>query len=92
MSKLKLSGKQLRVLGYPEGPVISVAMHEMCTNFRHYSEEEALHILKKILTETRNLIKRFYLFQLWKFTYQIDFLLKKCQNVENNWWRNCRWF
>ena len=51
MSKLKLSGKQLRALGYPEGPVISVAMHEMCTNFRHYTESEALHILKEILNE-----------------------------------------
>lgn len=47
--KLKLRGKQIRAIGYPAGPVISVAMHEICTNFKHNSEEEALHILKDIL-------------------------------------------
>ena len=29
MSKLKISGKELRAIGYPEGPVISVAMNVM---------------------------------------------------------------
>jgi tRNA-splicing ligase RtcB (3'-phosphate/5'-hydroxy nucleic acid ligase) len=47
--KLKLTGKQIRALGYPEGPVVSVAMHTMCTHFKHSTEEEALHILKDIL-------------------------------------------
>lgn len=49
MSKLKLTGKQIRVLGYDEGPVISVAMHTMATYFKHHSEEEALQILKDVL-------------------------------------------
>lgn len=48
MSKLKLTGKQIRALGYEEGPVISVAMHTMCTHFKHHTEEEALDILKDI--------------------------------------------
>ncbi|MFT3909232.1 MAG: RtcB family protein [Ferruginibacter sp.] len=49
MSKLKLTGKLIRSIGYPEGPVVSIAMHTMCTNFKHHSEEEALKILKDIL-------------------------------------------
>jgi len=34
MSKLKLSGKELRAIGYPEGPVISIAMNIMEKNFK----------------------------------------------------------
>ena len=49
MSRLQLTGKQIRAIGYPEGPVISIAMHEMCTNYKHSSEEEAMEILKKVL-------------------------------------------
>jgi tRNA-splicing ligase RtcB (3'-phosphate/5'-hydroxy nucleic acid ligase) len=49
MSKLKLTGKQIRAIGYDEGPVVSVAMHTMCTHFKHSTEEEALQILKDIL-------------------------------------------
>ncbi|MEO6668709.1 MAG: RtcB family protein [Ferruginibacter sp.] len=51
MSKLKLTGKQIRAIGYPEGPVVSIAMHTMCTNYKHHSEEEALQILKEVLAE-----------------------------------------
>ncbi len=47
--KLKLTGKQIRNIGYEEGPVISVAMHTMCTHFKHHTEEEALQILKDVL-------------------------------------------
>jgi tRNA-splicing ligase RtcB len=50
MNKLKLTGKQIRALGYEEGPVVSVAMHTMCTHFKHNTEEEALQILGDILT------------------------------------------
>ena len=49
MSKLKLTGKQIRAIGYEEGPVVSVAMHTMGTHFKHSTEEEALQILKDIL-------------------------------------------
>jgi tRNA-splicing ligase RtcB (3'-phosphate/5'-hydroxy nucleic acid ligase) len=47
--KLKLTGKELRAIGYPEGPVISIAMNVMEKNFKHHSKEEALEILKKVL-------------------------------------------
>ncbi len=54
MSKLKLTGKQIRAIGFPEGPVVSVAMHVMCTNFKHHSEEDALTILKDVLAAPEN--------------------------------------
>ncbi len=54
MSKLKLSGKQIRAIGYPEGPVVSVAMHTMGTHFKHTPEEEALNILKDVLATPEN--------------------------------------
>lgn len=54
MSKLKLTGKQIRAIGYPEGPVVSVAMHTMCTKFKHHTEAEALEVLKQILNAPEN--------------------------------------
>src|SRR5215203_6414297 len=49
MSKLKLQGKEIRALGYPEGPVISIAMNMMEKNFKHHSKEKVFEILKEIL-------------------------------------------
>jgi Uncharacterized conserved protein len=49
MAKLKLSGKELRAIGYPEGPVISIAMNVMEKNYKHHTKEEAVEILEKIL-------------------------------------------
>ncbi len=54
MSKLKLTGKKIRAIGYDEGPVISVAMHTMSSHFKHSTEEEALQILKDILAAPEN--------------------------------------
>lgn len=50
MSKLKLTGKQLRAIGLPEGPVISIAMNIMEKNYKQHTEEEALEILKNIIS------------------------------------------
>ena len=36
-------------MGYPEGPVISIAMNVMEKNYKHYKNEEAMGILKKVL-------------------------------------------
>jgi tRNA-splicing ligase RtcB len=47
--KLKLQGKELRAIGYPEGPVISIAMNVMEKNFKHHSKEQAFEILKEVL-------------------------------------------
>ncbi|HET9825893.1 MAG TPA: RtcB family protein [Chitinophagaceae bacterium] len=49
MSKLKLTGKLLRAIGLPQGPVISIVMNIMEKNYKYSSEEEALNILKNIL-------------------------------------------
>jgi tRNA-splicing ligase RtcB len=49
MSKLKIQGKELRAIGYPEGPVISIAMNVMEKNYKHHTKEEAMEILKKVL-------------------------------------------
>src|SRR6185436_19394778 len=49
MSKLKIQGKEIRALGYPEGPVISIAMNVMEKNFKHHSKEKAFEMLKEVL-------------------------------------------
>jgi|SRR6218665_913434 len=50
MGKLKIEGKELRAIGYPEGPVISIAMKVMEKNFKHHKKEDAMEILKSVLT------------------------------------------
>jgi tRNA-splicing ligase RtcB len=54
MSKLKIQGKELRALGFPEGPVISIAMNVIEKNFKHHSKEKAFDILKKILQSPKD--------------------------------------
>src|SRR5206468_288700 len=49
MAKLKIRGKDLRSIGYPEGPVISLAMNIMETRYKHLATEEALEILSSVL-------------------------------------------
>ncbi len=47
--KLKITGKELRAIGFPEGPVISVAMNVMQKNYKHHGKEEVMELLKKVL-------------------------------------------
>jgi tRNA-splicing ligase RtcB len=49
MNKLKLTGKEIRAIGYPEGPVVSIAMNVMEKNFKHHDKEEVMELLKKVL-------------------------------------------
>lgn len=49
MAKLKIQGKELRAIGYPEGPVISIAMNVMEKNYKHHKKEDAMEILKQVL-------------------------------------------
>jgi tRNA-splicing ligase RtcB len=49
MKKLKIEGKQLRAIGYPEGPVISIAMKTMEKNYKHHTHDEAMKILAAVL-------------------------------------------
>lgn len=54
MSKLKLSGKELRAIGYPEGPVISIAMNIMQKQYKHTAKEEVMELLKAVLASPAN--------------------------------------
>jgi tRNA-splicing ligase RtcB len=49
MARLRLQGKDLRRLGYPEGKVVSIAIQVMERNFKHHSKYEALEVLEKVL-------------------------------------------
>jgi tRNA-splicing ligase RtcB (3'-phosphate/5'-hydroxy nucleic acid ligase) len=49
VNKLKIQGKELRTIGYPEGPVISIAMNVMEKNYKHHTKEAAMEILRKVL-------------------------------------------
>ncbi|RPE13248.1 RtcB family protein [Chitinophaga lutea] len=49
MAKLKLRGKDLRNIGYPEGPVISVAITVMEQHYKHHKQEAALELLQQVL-------------------------------------------
>ncbi|MDE3247869.1 MAG: RtcB family protein [Bacteroidota bacterium] len=49
MSKLHLTGKALRSIGYPEGPVVSIAMQVMEKHYKHHSIEDALQVLAEVL-------------------------------------------
>jgi tRNA-splicing ligase RtcB len=52
--KLKISAKELRALGYPESPVIPVAMNVMEKHFKHHTKEEAFDILKTVLQSPKD--------------------------------------
>ncbi|HXB05926.1 MAG TPA: RtcB family protein, partial [Puia sp.] len=49
MAKLKLRGKNIRALGYPEGPVISIAMNIMEKEYKFEKEEVVMNLLRQIL-------------------------------------------
>jgi tRNA-splicing ligase RtcB len=51
MAKLKLTGKQIRSIGYPEGPIVSIAMDVMEKNYKRNSTDHALGILKQVLND-----------------------------------------
>jgi tRNA-splicing ligase RtcB len=49
MSKLKITAKELRAIGYPESPVIPVAMNAMEKHYKHHTKEDVMEILKAVL-------------------------------------------
>jgi tRNA-splicing ligase RtcB len=49
MKKLSIRGKDIRGLGYPEAPVISLAINIMEKHFKHQTLHEAQTILRNIL-------------------------------------------
>ncbi|WP_276480607.1 RtcB family protein [Paraflavitalea pollutisoli] len=51
MAKLKLKGKELRAAGFPEAPVISIAMQVMEKHYKHHTVEDAIDLLKQVLAD-----------------------------------------
>jgi tRNA-splicing ligase RtcB (3'-phosphate/5'-hydroxy nucleic acid ligase) len=49
MAKLKLQGKDLRKIGYPQDKAIGVAIQVMHQHYKHHSLEDALTVLKEVL-------------------------------------------
>lgn len=49
MKKLRIEGKELRAIGYPEGPVISIVMNLVQKEYKHQSKEDVMELLKKVL-------------------------------------------
>lgn len=48
MPALQLSGKELRAIGYPQGPVISLAINTLQQQFGKLDKKEALELLRAI--------------------------------------------
>ncbi len=57
LGKLNITGKELRSIGYPQGPVISVAMNTMHQHYKHMPKKEALDLLIKILNAPENYLE-----------------------------------
>ena len=49
MSKIKITAKELRAIGYPENPVIPVAMNAVEKHYKHHNKEDVMDILKAVL-------------------------------------------
>ncbi len=49
MARLKISGKELRALGFPESPAISIAMNVVEKHFKHGVKETVLEQLRAVL-------------------------------------------
>src|SRR6476620_1868972 len=54
MGKLKISGKDLREIGYPQGPVIAAAISAATENFPTYTKNQVLKILEHVLLHPIN--------------------------------------
>ena len=55
--KLKLRGKDLREIGYPESPAISIAINVMEQHHKRATVEEALGILKGVLERPEEFVR-----------------------------------
>ncbi|SEW03683.1 RtcB family protein [Chitinophaga arvensicola] len=51
MSNLKINGKTLLKIGYPQSPVFRIAMNVVEQHYSHYTEEEVIELLTKVLAD-----------------------------------------
>lgn len=54
MGKLKISGKDLREIGYPQGPVIAAAISAATENYPTFTKNQVLKILEHVLLHPVN--------------------------------------
>jgi tRNA-splicing ligase RtcB (3'-phosphate/5'-hydroxy nucleic acid ligase) len=54
MGKLKISGKDLRDIGYPQGPVIAAAISTAMEHYPNYTKNQVLKILEHVLLHPVN--------------------------------------
>ena len=52
--KLKIRGKHLLDLGYPQGPAIGMAINMMLKHYKRHSHEEVMALLKDVLEQQSN--------------------------------------
>ena len=57
MTKFSITGKQLRNLGYPEGPVIAMLMEFFSQNEDRHTKAEALDLLRSLLKDPLNYLE-----------------------------------
>ena len=57
MSKLKITAKELRAIGYPESPVIPVAMQVIEKHFKYHAKEDAIRVLQAVLASPADYIQ-----------------------------------
>jgi tRNA-splicing ligase RtcB len=62
--KLKITAKELRHLGYPETPVIAVALEVMHKHFKHHTTEQAHTILKNVLASPEDFFEDEFLYKI----------------------------
>jgi tRNA-splicing ligase RtcB (3'-phosphate/5'-hydroxy nucleic acid ligase) len=59
--KLKITAKELRNMGYPNEPVIPIAMDVMHKAYKHSSQEDAIQLLQAILAQPAQYLAHEYL-------------------------------
>jgi tRNA-splicing ligase RtcB (3'-phosphate/5'-hydroxy nucleic acid ligase) len=57
MKKFKLIAKEIRAIGYEDGPAVSVALHTITKLYKHDTKENAIEKLKEILAAPQDFIE-----------------------------------
>jgi tRNA-splicing ligase RtcB (3'-phosphate/5'-hydroxy nucleic acid ligase) len=57
MSKLKITTKEIRAIGYPDGPPVSIALHTISKVYKHGTKQDALQKLTDIFASPQKFIE-----------------------------------
>ena len=66
MQKLSIRGKDLRLIGFPEGPVMSLAITTMQQHYKYYSVQQALSMLQEVLKNPTDFLQHQHLGKIAK--------------------------